>query len=114
MPQPTLAIVQGTDAGREFLLTGTTVVGRDPGADVVIADSEISTKHAAFDLVDSGIAVQDLGSTNGTFVNGQRVTGSQPLQPGDRIQLGTTVVEVQWPVQTTAEQVGSPPNLQAT
>ncbi|HEY1357702.1 MAG TPA: FHA domain-containing protein [Thermoleophilaceae bacterium] len=114
MSQATLAIVQGVDAGREFSVTGTTVVGRDRGADVVIADTEVSTKHAAFDLVAGGIAVQDLGSTNGTFVNGQRVTGSHPLQPGDQVQIGATVVQVRQPVEATAEQAGSPPGAQIT
>ena len=93
--QVTLAIVEGRDAGQQFPLTGTMLIGRDPSADLVIADSEVSTRHASFVLVDGGVAVEDLDSTNGTFVNGQRVTGSQQLQAGDRIQLGATVLEVQ-------------------
>jgi ABC-2 type transport system ATP-binding protein len=94
----TLAIVEGHDAGREFSVTTTTVVGRDPSADVVIPDAEVSTRHASFAPVDGGITVEDLGSTNGTFVNGQRVTAAQPVQAGDRIQLGNTVIEVRGPV----------------
>jgi ABC-2 type transport system ATP-binding protein len=90
----TLAIVEGSDAGREFPVTGTTVVGRDPASDVVVADTEVSTRHASFVLLDGGVAVEDQGSTNGTFVNGQRVTGSHQLQAGDRVQLGATVLEV--------------------
>ena len=97
MSQVTLAIVEGRDAGQEFPVTGTMLIGRDPSADVVIADSEVSTRHASFVLVDGGAAVEDLGSTNGTFVNGQRVTGSQQLRAGDRIQLGATVLEVRGP-----------------
>jgi ABC-2 type transport system ATP-binding protein len=91
---PTLAIVEGSDAGREFPLTGPTLVGRDPGADVVVADSEVSTRHASFVPVDGGVAVEDLGSTNGTYVNGQRVSGSQQLQAGDRVRVGATVLEL--------------------
>ena len=93
--QVTLAIVEGRDAGQQFPLTGTMLIGRDPSADLVIADSEVSTRHASLLLVDGGAAVEDLDSTNGTFVNGQRVTGSQQLRAGDRIQLGATVLEVQ-------------------
>ncbi len=108
----TLAIVEGSDAGREFPVTGTTVVGRDPAADVVVADTEVSTRHASFVLLDGGVAVEDQGSTNGTFVNGQRVTGSHQLQAGDRVQLGATVLEVRGlapepaPPQPQISQVG--------
>jgi len=94
MPHLTLAIVEGQEAGREISVTDTTVIGRDVAADVVIADSEISSKHVSFAPADGGIAVEDHGSTNGTFVNGQRLTGVQRLQAGDRVQLGSTVLEV--------------------
>ena len=94
MSNLTLVIVEGQDAGRELPIGGTVLVGRDPGADVVIADTEISSRHASFAPVDGGVAVEDLGSTNGTFVNGQRLTGTRQLQAGDRVQLGATVVEV--------------------
>src|SRR5438874_1367192 len=103
MPDVTLAIIEGREAGREFLVTRTIVIGRDPGADVVIADSDVSLKHASLMLVDGGIAVEDLGSTNGTFVNDQRVNESHKLQAGDRIRLGTTVLEVRAPASTPTE-----------
>jgi ABC-2 type transport system ATP-binding protein len=90
----TLAIVEGEGAGREYPLTGPVLIGRDPNADVVVADDEVSTRHASFMVVDGGAAVEDLGSTNGTYVNGQRVTGSRQLAAGDRVRLGATVVEV--------------------
>src|SRR5437870_4931121 len=106
MPHVTLAIVEGQEAGREFSVTQTTVIGRDPGADLVIPDSNVSLKHASLVLVDGGIAVEDLGSTNGTFVNDQQVTESHKLQPGDRIRLGTTVLEVRAPAPAPAEAGG--------
>jgi ABC-2 type transport system ATP-binding protein len=94
---PVLAIVEGPDAGREFPVTRTALIGRDPGADVVVADSEVSTKHASFVPSDGGVAVEDHASTNGTFVNGERVTGSRRLQAGDRVKVGNTVLEVRIP-----------------
>jgi ABC-2 type transport system ATP-binding protein len=114
-----LAIVEGREAGREFALTGSLLVGRDPGADVVVDDSEASARHASFVLVDGGVAVEDLGSTNGTFVNGRRVSGSQRLAAGDRVQLGNTVVEVRGlapaPAPAAAgEGVVGPAGLQVT
>ena len=97
MPHLTLVIVEGRETGREFPVSGTTLVGRDPGADLVIADSEVSSRHASFVPADGGITVEDLGSTNGTFVNDQRVTGTQRLQAGDRVRIGETVVEIRAP-----------------
>src|SRR5262249_27255036 len=77
-----------------YPLTGPVLIARDPNADVVVADDEVSTRHASFMVVDGGAAVEDLGSTNGTFVNGQRVTGSRELAAGDRVRLGATVLGV--------------------
>ena len=102
MSNLTLVIVEGQEAGRELPVSGTLLMGRDPTADVVLADSEISSRHASFAPVDGGIAVEDLGSTNGTYVNDQRVTGTQELRAGDRIRLGGTVVEVRGPAAAPA------------
>ena len=77
-----LVIVEGQDSGSEFPLAGTTLVGRGPDADVVVGDTEVSSRHASLVLVDGGVSLEDLGSTNGTFVNGQRVTGSQRAPGG--------------------------------
>jgi ABC-2 type transport system ATP-binding protein len=107
---PTLAIIEGREAGREFPVTRTTLIGRDPAADVVIADAEVSPQHASFVLAAGRVVVEDLGSTNGTFVNGRRVTGSHELQPGDRVQLGATVLEVRPP---TSPSVEAEPGSQA-
>ena len=95
MSPPVLAIIEGREAGRELPVTGPTLIGRDSRADFVITDDpEVSTRHASFVPGIGGIAVEDLGSTNGTYVNGNRITGSQPLQAGDQIRLGHTVFEV--------------------
>jgi pSer/pThr/pTyr-binding forkhead associated (FHA) protein len=102
VPPLTLAIVEGTDAGREIPVTEATLFGRDPSSDVVIAESEVSSKHASFVPMDGGLAVEDLDSTNGTFVNGQRLSGSHRLQPGDRIQIGSMVLEVRGPAAAPA------------
>jgi ABC-2 type transport system ATP-binding protein len=103
VPHFTLAIIEGREAGRELTVTRATVIGRDPGADLVIRDSEISPEHASLMVLVSGIAVEDLGSASGTFVNGQRVTGQHQLQAGDRIKLGATMLEVRAPGPTAGE-----------
>jgi two-component system, cell cycle response regulator len=61
--------------------------GRDPGCDVVLRDGDVSRRHARVVPRDGGHLLVDLGSTNGTFVNGARVE-TVPLAPGDRIALG--------------------------
>ncbi len=71
-------------------------IGRDLGNDYVINDVEISRKHLRLVQQGENFVIEDLGSTNGSFVNGQRLTGPHVLIPGDLISLGehvTLVVE---------------------
>lgn len=66
-------------------------LGRDITNDIVINDREVSRHHLRFMRGADGYTVEDLGSTNGTFINGKRVTGAQPLKNGDLVSLGETV-----------------------
>jgi len=76
--------------GRQFSLTiGSTVIGRGEGAQIRLADAGISRQHARVDFDGTRVVVTDLGSTNGTTVNGNRVSAAA-LQHGDVIQIGTT------------------------
>src|SRR5918997_1503316 len=68
--------------GREHTLIADVVIGRE-GCDVVLADPEVSRRHAALRHTGEGPAVEDLGSTNGTFVNGERISGTRVLSDGD-------------------------------
>jgi hypothetical protein len=67
-------------------------IGRDINNDITINDPEISRRHCRFTRGGGGYTLEDLVSTNGTFVNNQRLSGARPLSSGDIISLGETVV----------------------
>jgi hypothetical protein len=70
---------------------GIITLGRDITNDIVINDPEVSRHHCRLTQGGGGYTIEDLGSTNGTFINGQRLTGARPLSHGDMIGLGETV-----------------------
>lgn len=67
------------------------ILGRDIQADLVIQDAEVSRRHARLTLQGNTYMIEDLGSTNGTFINGQRLMAPHVLQPGDLIMLGEKI-----------------------
>ncbi len=73
---------------------GETILGRSPYSSIVISNSLVSREHCALRLAQGGLQIIDLGSTNGTTVNDEKVTGAQKLEPGDIIGVGTDVLEV--------------------
>ncbi|MFC2023297.1 FHA domain-containing protein [Chloroflexota bacterium] len=86
-----LVVSSGPQAGTEFAVDRPSVrLGRGSGSDFVLQDTQASRQHAEISQQGDQYFIRDLGSTNGTFVNGQRVSGLQPLRPGDRIQIGDT------------------------
>lgn len=91
---PRLVGVGGAVSGESFPLTasaGPLTVGRDAGNSLALTqDTTISRRHARFEPEGGGWVVVDEGSSNGTFVNGMRVSGRQPLRPGDEIQVGAS------------------------
>jgi hypothetical protein len=87
-------VVEGPNQGMEFELSGSTTVGRDPSAGLVIDDAEASRRHASLSLDGENVMVEDLGSTNGTFVNGKRLTAAHTLMEGEKLRIGTTVFEL--------------------
>jgi pSer/pThr/pTyr-binding forkhead associated (FHA) protein len=89
-------VVSGKAAGMSILVEDELLIGRQAdGAGRLAEDDEISRNHARVTVDASGLyAVEDLGSTNGTFVNGQRVSGSRTLEVGDTIELGQTKLVV--------------------
>ncbi len=73
-------------------------IGRDATNLITINDAEVSRRHARMELRGAAYVIQDLGSTNGTFVNGTRISGMQVLNPGDTVSFGQGIVLVYEPV----------------
>ena len=96
MAGETLKITGGNAAGQDINLEQELVIGRStPGLGSLGGDSEISRVHARVFHDPSGrLMIEDLGSTNGTFVNGNRISGQQPLNPGDEVRVGQTSMSV--------------------
>ncbi len=89
-----LTIIKGPNPGKIFTIQPPSrTIGRSSVSDIVIDEPSISRQHARITLTDAGLLIEDLGSSNGTFVNGQRISKVQPLilRLGDTIQLGHKV-----------------------
>lgn len=80
--------------GQEFEVSDVTVLGRSDETDVVLDDPYASEFHFRLVSSENGMTLHDLGSTNGTYVNGRRVSAPTQLRHGDTIQVGKTVMEI--------------------
>ena len=94
MPELSLEIVEGAGAGRLVAVGAGATLGRGKDADLTLADELVSRRHAKVTPDGSGAVVEDLGSRNGTFVNGEVIHAPTRLGPGDQLQLGVTLVEL--------------------
>ncbi len=89
-----LEIIEGLDAGKIFpLARGTLYIGRHAQCELMLSDPEVSRRHVTLTQGEQGWMLDDLGSTNGTWVNSQRIT-LEAVAPGDRIQIGQTVMMI--------------------
>jgi pSer/pThr/pTyr-binding forkhead associated (FHA) protein len=91
-----LRVVEPADvAGRTYELGQEITVGRAAGCHITLDDTYVSQLHARVSARDGVVYVEDLGSTNGTYLNRQKVTGAVAASAGDRLQVGGTVLEFQ-------------------
>jgi pSer/pThr/pTyr-binding forkhead associated (FHA) protein len=86
----TLVIASGPSSGERFEIRGEAVLGREDADVSVPTDGRISRRHAVARVVAGGVEVEDLGSRNGTWVNGERITGAVPAGDGAEIRVGRT------------------------
>lgn len=94
---PVETVLRVVEFGRERVFEGTAplVIGRDRDAQLVLPDSEVSRRHARLETQNSTVYVRDMGSSNGTFLNGRRLTSAIEIREGDAIDVGTTRVIVE-------------------
>jgi pSer/pThr/pTyr-binding forkhead associated (FHA) protein len=90
-----LEIVEGAGAGTQVPVETVVDIGRDTSLPVHLdSDTQVSRRHARVSAQGGGAVVEDLGSTNGTYVNEQPISGPRQVKPGDRIRVGLTVFEL--------------------
>jgi pSer/pThr/pTyr-binding forkhead associated (FHA) protein len=93
---PVLVVQDGPLAGQRFEVRGEVTLGRE-GADVVIADGEVSRRHARVVRAGDRLEVVDERSANGTYVNGVRIEGRATVANGDVVRIGQTSIEIEVP-----------------
>ena len=101
-------VEQSPEQGKRHELASGTTIGRED-CDVTIADPEISRKQAQVLKEGDAVIVEDFGSTNGTFVNGQRISGRQTLSNGDEVRFGDTVWKLEVAAGAGATRLASSP-----
>lgn len=87
-----LAIIDGPDAGNVLRIDKPRVTIGRSGADIIINDTEASRQHAAVEVRETAFMLQDLGSTNGTLVDGHKISEPTQLQDKSEFQIGSTVL----------------------
>jgi predicted component of type VI protein secretion system len=102
-----LVVTEGPAAGQRFELDSEVVLGREGVSATIAEDSELSRRHAVVRPAAGGFEIEDLGSRNGTFVNGQQIEGPMRLSGGESIKVGQTVLTLEG-VATAAVTAVSP------
>lgn len=89
-------ISQGSQAGLSAELAGGVImIGRGADCQLILEDDYVSTRHARVVSTPNGIYVEDLGSTNGTYVNGQRITAPTTITLADTVRIGKTMMKLE-------------------
>lgn len=87
-----LLLLTGPQAGRRHEVTGEVIIGRSPSCTISLEDAKVSRRHVRLALENGEARVSDLGSRNGTVVNGEKIEAEMVLLPGDRLQVGDSTI----------------------
>lgn len=90
-----LRITQGKQQGLTMDLGDSLKIGRASDCRLILDDDYVSTRHARIYRTESGYLVEDLGSTNGTYLNDVRLTAAAPFTPSDTLRIGRTILKVE-------------------
>jgi hypothetical protein len=91
---PRLHIDSGPQQGDEYVIRKpTTLIGRHEACDLVVDDAQVSRRHCQISWDGVYCTLEDLGSTNGTFINGQPLTAAYALRPGDKLQVANVIFQ---------------------
>ena len=99
-----ILVEESPSAGTRHPASVGAIIGRED-CEIVLADPEVSRRHATIRTLDDGLAIEDLGSTNGTFVNGERLTGVSALRDGDVIKMANSALRVEAQVDAGATRL---------
>jgi hypothetical protein len=105
---PAVVVTSGPETGRRVELDLEVAIGRQD-TDLVVEDPEVSRRHAVLRRSDGSVIVEDLDSTNGTFVNGERIQSPIAVGPGDQIRVGQTTLEIEPDQRADDTIVSTPP-----
>jgi hypothetical protein len=108
---PAVVVKTGPEAGRRVELGVEVVIGRQD-ADLVLKDPEVSRRHAVLRRSGESVVIEDLDSTNGTFVKGERIRTAITVGPGDQVRVGRTTLEIE-PDWQAAETVVLPDQIRS-
>jgi hypothetical protein len=89
-----VVVIEGADSGKQASLTGTVTMGRGNGNHIDLVDEYVSTRHARFIPHNGQWYVEDVGSTNGTYVAGARISRPTPVGAKSTVRVGRTVLEL--------------------
>jgi pSer/pThr/pTyr-binding forkhead associated (FHA) protein len=93
VPTKLVLVEPAPRAGAEYPLGDDLTLGRAPGCSIVLDEQYVSQVHSRVFQRDNSVFVEDLGSTNGTWLNGVRAVAQMHARPGDRIQIGNVILE---------------------